>query len=121
MAPKRFFQKDTTWSSIGKAIESNPVNFLIFSNTQLFIEKELDITWQKVNEVLSLKSFKIDLEDRQVYVDVQRSGLHKIACRYPIFPCADIVSSIFSWTNNKTMTLNNSSGHRLASFMAHDF
>lgn len=115
--PKRFVSKDTIESNIGEAVESTPMNFPIFSDIQLFIEKELDITWQKVNEVFLEKSFKADLEDWQVYINVQRSGLHKISCIYLFFPCADIISWTLSHMDNKTMILSNSNGKRLAYFM----
>ena len=62
MAPKRSISKDTIENNVGEEVESTPVNFLVFTNTQFLIEKELDITWQKVNEVFSTKSFKAYLE-----------------------------------------------------------
>jgi len=63
LAPKRSISKDTTKSSTREAVESIPVNLPIFSDTQLFIEKDSNITWYKVNEVFSVNNFKEDLED----------------------------------------------------------
>jgi len=55
------------------------MRFLFYVDTQLFIEKESNITWKKVNEAFSARSFKEDLEDRHVYINVQKSGLLKNA------------------------------------------
>ena len=79
MAPKRSNSKDTTERSTREEVKSSLVNFPINSDNQLFIEKESYITWQKVNEVFTSKSFKADLEDQHLYINVQWSRLHKIA------------------------------------------
>jgi len=50
MANKRFVSKDTTESTTREAIESTPVKFLVYSNTQLFMEKESDLTWKNFNK-----------------------------------------------------------------------
>ena len=88
MAPKRPASKVTTESKNWEVLESMPLKFLVYSYTQ----KESNITWQKVNEAFSARSLKVDLEDWQVYINVQKLGLHKVACKYRVFPCADNVS-----------------------------
>lgn len=45
MASKRSASKDTVESSTGKAVEEVLVNFPIYANTQLFIEKGMKLTW----------------------------------------------------------------------------
>lgn len=74
-----------------------------------------------MNEAFLARRFKLDLEYRHVYINVQRSGLHKLACRYPAFPCAHIVNQILSHTDSKTMTINSASRQRLAYFLALDY
>jgi len=66
MAPKGTASKDTTKSNTREIVESKP----IYLDTQLFIEKESYVTWQKVNEIFSEKIFNGDLEDWKVYVNV---------------------------------------------------
>jgi len=39
------------------------VKFPVYLNTQLYVEKESDLTWQKVNEYFLAKDFAVDLED----------------------------------------------------------
>lgn len=64
MAHKRDTSKDTTKSSISEAVDSMRVNLPLYIDTQLFVKKELDLTWQKVNESFSTKIFfEEDLED----------------------------------------------------------
>jgi len=70
MAPKISTSKDTTKSSTSEAVESMLMNLLVYSYTQLFIEKESDITWKKVNEEFSVRSLKENLEDEHVYISV---------------------------------------------------
>lgn len=74
-----------------------------------------------MNEAFSARSFKVDLEDWKVHINVQKSGLPNVACRYLYFPCADVASWINLRTDPKTMTLNNTIGQRLASFLAPNY
>jgi len=91
------------------------MNFPVYADTQLFIEKDMNITWQEIKDIFA-GSFKEDLEDQQVYVNIHKSSLYKAACSYPTFPCVDIIHWIVSHTNPKTMTLSSASGTQLATF-----
>lgn len=66
------------------------MNVLVYIDTQLFIEKGMNLTWQEIKDIF-VGDLKEDLEDRQVYISVHWSSLHKIVCRYLSFPCADIM------------------------------
>jgi len=43
MESKRVVSKDTTKISTREAVESMPINLIVYSETQLFVEKELDL------------------------------------------------------------------------------
>lgn len=43
-APKGAASKDTTERGIREVVELTPVNFLVYSNTQLYVEKESYLT-----------------------------------------------------------------------------
>lgn len=81
MAPKRSSSKDTSESSTSKEVVRTLMKLQIFKDTQLFKEKEFDITWHKLYEALPARNFKSYLKDRQVYINVQNSGLHKVSCK----------------------------------------
>lgn len=53
----------------------------------------MKITWQEIKDIFAGSS-REDLEDRQVYVNIHRYNLHKVACRYPAFPCVDIFTEL---------------------------
>jgi len=40
MTPKRVASRETMERTIGEEVEQEPINFPIYANTQLFIEKE---------------------------------------------------------------------------------
>jgi len=44
MAPKGIASKDNTESSIREAVEQTPVNFPVYSDTQLYVEKDSYLT-----------------------------------------------------------------------------
>ena len=66
------------------------MNLPVYAGTQLFIEKDIKITWQEIKDIF-VGSFKEYLEDRQVYVNIHKSGLYRVACKYPAFRYVDII------------------------------
>ena len=120
MAFKRVASKETIEISIGELIEQMSVNLPIYADIQLFIEKGTKLTWHQIKGTFA-DEFKEDLEDRQVYLSIQQWGLYKVACKYPAFLCADIISWIVSHSDEQTMALSSASGQKLATFKAEDF
>jgi len=66
---------------------------------------------------LLAKIFKEDLEDQHVYNIVKKSGLHRVSCKYPTFPCENVISWIVSHIDVKTITLSSNSVWNLATFL----
>ena len=64
--------------------------------------------------------FTKDLEDREVYVNIQWLGFHKVVCRYLVLPCVDVIKWILQGLDTKSMALNNFSGQQLASYQPHE-
>jgi len=85
----------------------------IYKYTNLYLDKEIKMKWQEVNETFA-GTFGEELEDHQVYVNIHKSNLYQISCRYPMFPCVDMIHWIISHTDPETMTLRNVSGTKLA-------
>lgn len=92
-------------------------SLLIYEDTKLLLDKDIKLKWQEVNEAFT-GTFEEDLEDRQVYMNIHKFGLYRIACRYVEFPCTDM---IHSHTDPEMMTLSNISGTKLATFWARDY
>ncbi len=90
MVSKRDRSKDTIESSTGDVVEHVQMNLPIYANTQLFVEKDMKITWKEINDIFA-GTFKEYLEDRKVYVNIHKSGLYRVACRYPAFPWVNII------------------------------
>ena len=67
----------------------------IYGDTKLILDKDIKLKWQEVNDIFT-STFGEDLEDCQVYVNIQNSVLNQITCRYPMFPCTDMIHWIVS-------------------------
>ena len=91
------------------------MSLLMYTNTHLFIEKHIKITWQDINTIFA-GIFEENLEDQQVYVNIHKSGLYKVACRYPTFPCTNVIHWIFSHIDPEMMILSSVNGVELAFF-----
>jgi len=46
MASKRIASKETVESGTGEAVEQVSVKFLVYADTELFIEKGMKLTWK---------------------------------------------------------------------------
>ena len=86
----------------------------------MFLGKDIKLKWQEVNEAFT-STFKEYLEDRQVYVNINKSGLYQIACKYIVLPCADMIHWIVSHTNTETMTLSIVSRMNIVTFREQDY
>jgi len=62
MASKRAGSKDIVESSTKDVVEQGLMSFPMHTNTHLFIDKDIKITWQDVNTIF-LGSFEENLED----------------------------------------------------------
>lgn len=91
------------------------MNLPIYVDMKLFVEKEMTITWQEIKGIF-LGSFKEDLEDQQVCINIHKSGLYMVGCRYLPFPCMDIIHWIVAHTNPEMMALRSMSGTQLFKF-----
>jgi len=91
------------------------MSLLVYTDTHLFIEKYIKITLQDINTIFP-RNFKENVEDQQVYVNIHNLGLYKVSCRYPTFPCMDVIHWIVSHNDLEMMILINVSGVELSTF-----
>lgn len=92
----------------------------IYEDTKLFIDKEIKIKWQDINDIFP-GTFEENLEDHRVYVIIHKSGLYRVACRYPAFPCTNMIHWIVLHTDSETMVLSNVNGTKPFTFKAENF
>jgi len=117
MASKRVESKDTIEREIGDMFEQISMSFPIYEDTMLFIYKDIKIKWKNINGIFS-STFEDNLEDHRVYVNIHKSGLYQVACRYPALPCIDMIHWTVSHTDLEKMLLSCVSGTELTTFRA---
>jgi len=71
MASKRVGSKDIVESSTGDVVEQLSMSLPIYANKHMFIEKDIKITWQDINNIFA-GSFEDNLEDQQVYFNIHK-------------------------------------------------
>lgn len=98
ISSKRKGSKDTIESATGDVVKQVSMSLPIYEDTKLFIDKELEIKWKDIKEIFSCM-FEENLEDSRVYVNIHKSGLYRVARRYPMFPCTNMIHWIVSHTN----------------------
>lgn len=112
MAFERSGSKDTNRNETRAAAEWVSTSLLIYEDTKKIVDKDINQKWQEVNDAFS-GTFGEDLEDREVYVNIHKSGLYMIACKSLVLPCMDMIHWIISHSDPETMTLSSVSRWRL--------
>ena len=120
MVSKRTGSKDTYEITTRDGVEQVSMSFPIYEDTKLLIDKDIKLKWQDINDTFS-GTFEENLEYRRVYVTIHKSGLYRSSCKYPTFPCTNVIHWIVLHTDPETMVLSSASGTQLATFMAKDF
>lgn len=90
MVSKRERSQDTDGNAAGAAVERVSSSLLIYEDTKLFLDKDIKLKCQDVNEAF-IGTFEEDLEDLQVYVNIHKSNLYQISCRYLAFSCTNMI------------------------------
>jgi len=62
VASKRAGLKDTIGSATGETVEQVSMSFPVYEDTKLFIERDIMMKWQEINDTFS-GTFEEDLED----------------------------------------------------------
>ena len=79
MASKRAGPKETDGSVAGRVVAQVSARLLIYEDTKLILYKDIKLKWQEVNDAFA-GTYREDLEDLQVYMNIHKYGLYWIAC-----------------------------------------
>lgn len=120
MASKRTGSEDNDGNAARAIVEKVSSSLSIYEDTKLYLDKGIKLKWQEINETF-VGTFMEHLKDCQVYVNIHKSSLYWITCRYPAFPCVDMIHRIISHSNPETITLSSVSGTKLATLWEWDY
>jgi len=90
MASMISWSQDTDENATGAAVEWVSSSLRVYEDTKFFLDKGIKLKWQEVNESFP-GTFEEGLKDCQLYVNIHKSDLYRIACRYPAYPCAYMI------------------------------
>lgn len=90
MSSKRTESKEIDGSAIGVVVERLSTRLQIYEDTNLILDKDIKMKWQEVNDTF-VGTFREELKDHQVYVNIHKSGLYQITYKYPMLPWADTI------------------------------
>ena len=73
----------------------------IFSDTECKADKKVCYTWTSLFQAFQDKEFVVLLQNdastelsREIYTNIIKSGLHRVAMKTPVLPCPDIIKWI---------------------------
>lgn len=66
------------------------------------------------------EKFHENLEDREIYINIKWSKIHRIAYRLLLIPCAESIEWILSQMDNTNLVLSSESGINIMTYHSHD-
>jgi len=90
MSSKRIGSHDTNGMVAGTVVEQVSSGLSIYEDTKLYLDKDIKLKWKEVNETFR-GTFGEDLEDHQVYMNIHKSGVYWIACKYLALPYTNMI------------------------------
>lgn len=112
--------QDTDGNAPRVTVERASSSLLIYEDTMLYIDKEIKLKWQEVNETF-FGTFEEGLEQYEVYMNIDKYDMYQIAWKYPAIPCTDMIHWIISHIDPETMTLNSVSGTKIETLWECDY
>ena len=84
----------------GRVVEdpTKKIGIWTFADTKCRVDKKVSYTWNSLFQVFQDKEFLMLLKDdastellKEVYYNIIKSGLHKVAVKTPILPCSNVI------------------------------
>ena len=66
------------------------------------------------------ENFVEDLEDVHAYINIKKSRMHRIACRFLIMPCAKVIEWIITHMDDSHLMICSESGSQLTTYYGED-
>lgn len=94
MKMHKLASKEIWGESDDKPLEVTKSNIPIYVDIECFTEKMTNVTWSKIYNMFMQDTFPKDLEDVHAYININKSRIHGIACKYLVMPCVEAIQWI---------------------------
>ena len=85
--------------TVEESIKENGI--WIFSDTECKAEKKVCYTWASLFHAFQAKEFVVLLQNdastklsKEIYRNIIKSGMHRVAIKTPVLPCLDVIEWI---------------------------
>lgn len=112
--------KKTSKNSIEEAVECSKPTIPILLDTKCFIDKSLEVSWQDIKYAFMQNVFSEKLEDKKLYINIQRSIIHGVACIFLVLPCEKVIQWILLHMDSNNLVISSESGKDISPYHPHD-
>ena len=91
MPPCKVTSKELSEASTDETSKVTRPNVSIYADTQCFIDKGTQVNWRKINNTFMQDRFPGDVEYLHGYINIKKSKMHRITCRFSVIPCAKVI------------------------------
>jgi hypothetical protein len=100
----------------------------IFADIECQVDKKVSFTWNSLFQAFQDKEFQILLQDdvntklsKEVYMNIIKSGLHRVVVKILVLPCPDVIEWITQKIDHEDISILNSENKSVANYKASIF
>ena len=97
----------------------------IFPDTECWVDKKVTFTWNSLFQAFQGKEFQMLLQDdvsiklsKEVYRNIIKSGLHRVAIKTTVLPCSDVIEWITRKIDHENRSILKSENKSVANYKA---
>lgn len=114
--PQKVASRELLEENTNEPIKIAKPSIPIYANTHCFVDKTIEVTWSNIYNTFMKEKFPEDLEDVHAYINIKRSKIHKIECKFPVLSCIEAIEWIILHMDYSHLVLRNESGDYLATY-----
>ena len=106
--PKKSGKKEAKTTKVDSDVETISKMEIIYENNKAITRVEKEFKWDEIYHMIRDRNVpKAGLEDMNLYENIRRSGIIKVATRLDIFSCTEVIKWILPRTYPSSMMISN--------------
>jgi len=108
--------KESSRARTEEVVEVIKITISIYADTQCFIDKSIEVTWNAIKDTFLHKSFVENFKDLQAYINIKQSRMHKIVYKFVVISHVEVIEWIITHMDDSHLVLRNESGGQLTTY-----
>jgi len=105
MLPPKVTSKELSKARADECLEVTRPTIPIYTHIQCFIDKKTKVTWSIIYNTLMQENFPWDLEYLHAYINIKKSRMHKVTCKFLVMQFVELIKWIITHMDDSHIVL----------------